>query len=278
MSKLRWWIAGAITIAGVAGCAETTGGRARISQAAMDAPATVEDIEAELEFGRDVAARILARFLLTGDEKLAEYVSLVGNAVALHGTRPEIKFHFAVIDSDAVNAYAAPGGYIFITSAAVAQMRDEAELAAVLAHEIIHVNRRHIVKELQIRGRDTSAGAGLARVLGAAGDPTRVAFKQAVDEAISILFDKGLKHADEHEADALAVTLLATTGYDPSALKRYLERVSRQEAESLKVVSGTHPTFAARLAALDAALAEAGLAGGRYPTVQHRFQERVGRR
>lgn len=256
---------------GWAGLAEANP-RARANQVAAEVT-TVEDVEAEIEFGRDVAARILARYLLGRDEEISKYVALVGKSVAMHGTRPELQYYFGVIESDTVNAYAAPGGYIFVTTGSLALMSDEAELAAVLAHEIAHVNERHIVRELNIKGKESGATAGLARVLGASGDPTRVAFKQAVDEAISLLFEKGLKQADELQADSSGLVLLAATGYDPAALRRYLDKVRKVKGEQVRTVESTHPPFSDRLAALDKAMAEAGLDKARGPTVTDRFQQ-----
>src|SRR6266568_6059463 len=90
----------------------------------------------EADIGRVVAARVLATYPLLKDVKLQEYVTLVGNTVAAYSTRPTLEWHFAVIDTPIVNAFSAPGGFIFITTGALQQMNSEAELAAVLGHEI----------------------------------------------------------------------------------------------------------------------------------------------
>ncbi|WP_428623529.1 M48 family metalloprotease, partial [Sedimenticola sp.] len=142
--------------------------RARTSQS--DAIVTQEDItadvEAEIKVGREIAARILGRFGVLEDARLTRYVNLVGKSVALNASRPEIEFRFAILDTQSVNAYAAPGGYIFVTKGALDLMQDEAELAGVLAHEIAHVTEKHIVDELRIRGESKSSSAGIAALIG----------------------------------------------------------------------------------------------------------------
>jgi len=139
------------------------------------------DITEEVRFGREVAARVIARYGLYENLQLMKYVNLVGKVLAMSTNRPELEFRFAVLNTDEINAYAAPGGYIFVTRGALAKMRDEAELAGVLAHEIGHVVEKHVVKELDIKGNDDSAVSGLARVIGGSSDSARLAFAQAVD-------------------------------------------------------------------------------------------------
>lgn len=242
---------------------------------AQDSSYKTTDVTAEIQFGRDVAARILGRYKYHDNESVNRYLNLVGKAVALHAGRPELEYHFALIQADSVNAYAAPGGYVFVTTGALAQMQDEAELAAVLAHEVAHVTERHVVKALNIRGRDESTEAGLARLVAGSTDAARVAFAQAVDSAVELLFDKGLKKQDELDADRLAVVLLANTGYDPSALKRYFNRVQGLTGEETRVVNATHPPFSDRLAALDQVMSAEGFSSLKNPTAKERFLKHV---
>lgn len=239
----------------------------------------IGDIEAEIDFGREVAAHILGRAPLSQDKALNEYVNRVGKAVAAHSNRPELDFRFAVIESDQVNAYAAPGGYIFITTGALALMKDEAELAGVLAHEVAHVVERHIVDELNIAASGDSIINGASRFIGGAGDPARVAFLQAVEKAMEILFESGLKKDDELEADRVGAGLLAHTGYDPSALKRYLERLrAHQRPEAFAVLSHTHPSFDERLSQLEAEMVKQGLSELKRPTLEDRFNRHVAKK
>ena len=204
----------------------------------------------------------------------ARYVNLVGLNIAAHANRPELTFHFAVLATDTINAYACPGGYIFITRGALQQMSDEAELAGVLAHEIAHVSQKHIVKALRIHGEDVDAATGISHILGGIADPTRVAFSQAVDKAVDILFNSGLDKADEFEADRVGTELLAVTGYDPGALDRYLAKIGKL-AHAHETISDTHPPFPQRVSALDKLLSGAGFAAIKDARFKERFDEHM---
>lgn len=232
---------------------------------------TEDDVAAEIQFGKSIAARVLGRLPLYESPKLTRYVNLVGKAVAMHSNRPELEFRFAIVDADMINAYSAPGGYIFITKGALLAMKDEAELAGVLAHEIAHVTERHIVREFNVHGADDSALSGFSRLIGGSQDSARVALTQAVDKAVGILFERGYKHEDELDSDRIATLLLATTGYDPTALQRYLDRLFRMAART-EAVATTHPPTSQRLQQLDELINAEGLASLRYPTAANRFK------
>lgn len=231
------------------------------------------DIEAEVNFGREVAARILGRFDGLDNADQQRYINLVGRSVARFSGRSDISFRFYVIESDEVNAYAAPGGYIFVTSAAIAAMHDESELAAVLAHEVAHVAKKHIVKALNIKGVDTSAS--LSQLLGRGNETTRVAFGQAMDVAMDMLFEKGLQTSDEYDADEVALLILAGTGYDPDALPRYLKRISSAKSDTLSTVTDTHPDFNVRLRAIALAMNSHQLNGLDLARHQQRFETEI---
>jgi len=209
------------------------------------------DIEAEIEFGRNIAARVLGRYPLYDNPELTRYVSLVGTQLSNLSSRPELTFHFAILDSDHINAYSTPGGYIFISRGAIKAMKDEAELAAVLAHEVAHISQRHIVKAANIKSRSRSGTDTMSNILGGSTNTARVAFGQAVDKAVETLFATGYQQADELEADRVATLLLASAGYDPLALKHYLERVEANHAQGNQELKTTHPPSAARMQALD---------------------------
>ncbi len=212
---------------------------------------TSRDIEEEVEFGREIAARILGRIDLFEDKLLNKYVNLVGKAVATYSNRPEIEFRFAVLDTKEINAYSAPGGYIFITRGALELMEDESELAAVLAHEIAHVTERHIVKEFNIQAPEESPVSTLARFLGGGGDPARTFFNQAVDKAMDILFKDGYRREDEKESDRIAVLLTTLTGYKNDGLIRYLKRISEIKGKGKGDVGKTHPVYEERFSMIE---------------------------
>ena len=115
----------------------------------------------EADIGRVVAARILKTYPLSDNDMLQQYVTLVGKTVAAYSARPTLDWHFAVVDSDVVNAISAPGGFVFITTGALKQMHSEAELASVLGHEIAHITQKHVLKEIK-RANLMAAGKDLA--------------------------------------------------------------------------------------------------------------------
>ena len=237
---------------------------------------TQKDIEAEIAFGRNIAARILGQFPLHQNDELTRYVNLIGKALALHSSRTEIEYYFAVIESPHANAYSTPGGYIFITTGALKQMQDEAELAAVLAHEIAHVTERHIVKALNIRGADTSAAASFGRLLSGSSNTAQAAISQVVDKAINILFAEGYQQQDELSSDQVAVELLASTGYDTLALPRYLTRLEQTLTDTEEQhATITHPPTSERQAKLKAFLVHEGLDTLDFPKAINRFKDYV---
>lgn len=227
--------------------AEAGSARLRISDSSHFG-STQADIDAEVQFGRTLAARILGRYPLHEDRLLQQYVALVGHRLVANCGRPELNFAFGVIKSEEINAFAAPGGYIFITRGALSQMKDEAELAGVLGHEIGHINARHMVKAFDIRGTDTSAGAGLASLIGGTTASLRGALQQSLARATDILFRSGYQASEELDADQTGLYLAVLSGYDAGGLGRFLNRVGGFEAGASR--STTHPLHGARLKAL----------------------------
>lgn len=245
--------------------------RKRASQKSMEI--SKNDVEAEIQFGQELAARILGRYRLYDDKKATRYINLVGKGLASYSSRPEIEFRFAIINTDMINAFASPGGYIFITKGTLKMIENEAQLAGVLAHEIAHVTERHIVKELDIKGRDTSAGAGFAAVLGGGTSETvKAAFTQLVDKASELLFERGLKREDELASDTLSVMLISNAGYNPVAYKNLLEKIESRKAKKEKeVLSATHPSMDDRVKAIEKLIAEEGLDTLNYADVKERY-------
>src|SRR5687767_7182001 len=105
--------------------------------------------EEEKQLGAEVSERIRARYGVVQNQAVHRYISLVGTILAQGSTRPNLPWTFVVLDTDGVNAFAAPGGYVHITRGALALIKNEAELAGVLGHEIIHVTEKHTVRAIQ---------------------------------------------------------------------------------------------------------------------------------
>jgi predicted Zn-dependent protease len=198
-----------------------------------------EDEEADI--GRVVSARILKTYDLSDDEGLQQYVTLVGRTVAAYSARPTLEWHFAVIDTDIVNAFSAPGGFIFITTGALDQISSEAELAAVLGHEIAHATQKHILKEIR-RGNTITAGLDLAS------DTQKGSFlnddlgKQISNVAYEKLFTTGLSRRDEQEADKIGLEMAIAAGYRGNEFLTFLGKLQKMESSSqMKVLTATHP-------------------------------------
>lgn len=206
----------------------------------------------EIEIGSGIASTLLGAAPLVKDKAVQEYVNKVGLWLALQTERPNLPWHFGVLDSPTVNAFAAPGGYVFITSGLLQRMHSEDELAGVLAHEISHVLRKHHLLAIQ-----KSAKRGLMKdALGMVASNQGGLKGQALDKVLNAgieLYARGLDKADEFEADRMGVVIAARAGYDPYGLPAVLQTLDGISAKdsSLALMFKTHPTPAARLLALD---------------------------
>ncbi len=240
---------------------------------ASEADLVSDDVQTELIFGREVAARLAGRYTIYDNERLTRYVNLVGRAIALNTNRPELEFHFGVLNTDEINAYAAPGGFVFVTRGAIMKMQDEAELAGVLAHELGHIVERHVVNELHIRGSEGSAAAGLARLIGGTSESARIAFSQSVDKAMDMLFTTGYKREDEVQSDRDAMLFCSLSGYDPAGLVRYFERLNAVKGKNTEVLDKTHPSYEVRIAWLKGVIADEGMEGSASKTFTDRFMD-----
>jgi predicted Zn-dependent protease len=183
--------------------------------------------EKEAELGFKESAKVQKEFGGTYDDpELARYVSSLGKLLARTSEMPNLAFTFTVLDTPVVNAFALPGGYVYVTRGLLALADDEAELAGVLAHEIGHVTARHTAERYgqTILAQGTALGAGL--LLGeAAGDLTGTG---------AMLFVRSWSRDQEHEADLLGVRYLSRVGYRPQAMASFLTHLqahSRLEAE-----------------------------------------------
>ncbi len=203
----------------------------------------VKDVKEEISIGREMAAKLYGSFGEYEPKKALTYVNLVGKSLARQIGRPEITFRFGILDSDEVNAFATPGGYILLTKGLLKNLKSESELAGVIAHEIAHVNAKHMYKEIAPK-RDVSKGENVTRLLSRGGDNIGAALGKAVSEGMKKLLDQGLSPEKEFEADTLAVMYSSACGYNPKALITVLERLKEQQGLH---VGKTHPSFDARI-------------------------------
>jgi len=207
------------------------------------------DEQGEIEIGRDVASRLLGAAPLHPNTSLQRYVNDVGRWLASRTERAELPWRFAVLDAPQVNAFATPGGYIFVTGGLVARMHSEAELAGVLAHEIVHVLRKHHLKAIQKGALANVASNVVALALQDRNSELRNRLVSFGTE----LYVRGLDKSDELEADRLGVVIAARGGYDPWGLPVVLQTLQaiNPEDSAVALMFKTHPAPTERLDALE---------------------------
>lgn len=233
------------------------------------------DENGEIRIGQGVAANLLGAAPLAPDERMQKYVNQIGRWLALQTERPDLNWHFGVLDSPNVNAFAAPGGYIFITKGLLLKLRNEAELAGVLAHEIAHVLRRHHLNAIQ-----KSAQVGIAADVLSIATQNRQ-HSEALDKVINAgteLYARGLDKDDEFEADRMGVIIAARAGYDPYALPAVLQTLEAMNPQDsgLALMFKTHPAPASRLELLDKAMQSSLDKYAGQPTLATRFVKFAG--
>jgi predicted Zn-dependent protease len=204
--------------------------------------------EKEIQIGKDLSAGLLGATPLVNDPAVQSYVNQLGRWLALQTERPDLPWTFAVIDTDTVNAFAAPGGYVFVTRGLFLMLRNEAELAGVIGHEISHVLRRHHLVAIEKQMRASLAADVTGMMVNY--DSEMV---DALVGAGMELYGKGLDREDEFQADRMGVVVAARGGYDAYGLPAILMTLnSRSENEqNLAFFFSTHPSTVDRLGELD---------------------------
>jgi predicted Zn-dependent protease len=224
---------------------------------AAKASREINDSE-EYYIGRAVAARILGQYPLYQNPTITEYVNEVGQTVARKSTRPNTfkGYHFAVLDTEELNAFACPGGTIFITRGLMTTCANEDELAAVLAHECSHVANKDGINSIsKARWTEvmTSMGAEAARQYGGAAGNLVTLFEGSIDDVFKTLVVNGYSRGAEEAADAGAVTTLNRAGYDSGALAAMLKKMLAKDKGTSGGIFKTHPPTGERLTKVQAA-------------------------
>ncbi len=207
----------------------------------------------EIEIGSGVAARLLGAAPLVNNPAVQLYVNDVGLWLAMQTERADLPWRFGVIDTPAINAFAAPGGYVFITRGLFESLRDEAELAGVLAHEIGHVLKRHHLNAIQKSAR-----------IGITADVASEVAKQKghnIDAFVNTgveLYTWGLDVDDQFDADHLGVVIAARGGYHPGGLSGVLMTLDNMnpEDDTFALMFKTHPSASGRLGRLKEMMGE----------------------
>lgn len=213
------------------------------------------DEKQEAEIGSEYAAVLVGASPLLSNPEVERYVNRVGRWLSLNSERPGLDWQFGVLDTGTVNAFSTPGGYVLISRGLLERMRNEAELAGVLAHEIAHVVKKHHLNAMR-KGKGMEAGVNaLSIYLDQQGQRSAQAKEKLVSGLKEVML-RGLDKDDEFEADRMGVVIAARAGYDPFGLPSVVQMLQslNPKDSDLALMFETHPDPGSRLDALDRAM------------------------
>ena len=208
----------------------------------------VSDVE-ERQLGEHVSLQLRNRFGVMQDEKVTKYVTLVGSVLAQASSKPTMDWKFIVLDTDGVNAFAAPGGFIHVTRGLLGLMQNEAELAGVLGHEITHVTARHSINAVKQNKAVNLTG----EVVGSGGGLTQQALARLGAALFNNILEGQFSQGDETESDRVGSRLANKIGYAPNGIAEVLKKIqarngSRDERNGM---FASHPSIKERIANSD---------------------------
>ena len=206
----------------------------------------------ERQLGEHVSGLLIDHFGVFQDKAVTKYVSLVGTVLAKASPRPDLEWQFIVLDTEGVNAYAAPGGLIYITRGALGLIKSEAELAGVLGHEIAHVTEKHTINAIRkSNATELTIDAGAAR---APGGGLSTTFINAVGSKIyADIFENRFDRGDEMGSDKVGITLASKAGYAPNGMIQFLNKISERNKDMQEPngVFASHPLMKDRISAME---------------------------
>ncbi|NOQ35288.1 MAG: M48 family metalloprotease [Methylococcaceae bacterium] len=233
----------------------TSGQAKSLTTVAKKAEKTFQDITPEQEYylGRAVGATIVDKYQAQDHPSENRYLNLIGKTLVLSSEKPEeyANYHFLILETDEVNAFAAPSGFIFVSKGMLALCENEDDLAAVLAHEIGHVLHSHALKSIE-GSRLTSALTTLATEGAKQTGVYQITsltrqFEGSIDDMTQTMMNSGYSRSLESEADESAVKILQASGYDANGLLRVLKRMKVKTAGHSKGFAATHPDMDDRI-------------------------------
>jgi predicted Zn-dependent protease len=208
-----------------------------------------------------VAASILSSYKPYNNPRANHYINVIGQALAMASTKPETYggYHFLIMDTNEINAFSAPGGFVMVSRGLLRCCQNETEVAAVLAHEIGHVENEHGLRAIK-KSRWTSAftilGTEAAKNLGTEelAELTKN-FEGAINDVTATMVNSGYARKLEFEADASAVRIMEQIGYNPNGLRNMLREMAKRLGHDNRGFAKTHPSPADRISKIKAQLA-----------------------
>jgi beta-barrel assembly-enhancing protease len=215
------------------------------SAAAGCAPAV--STQQEVQLGADYAAQINRQLPLLNDQSTLNYVNQIGQQIAAIADPRGIRYNFYVVNSDVVNAFAIPGGYVYVNRGLIERAENLSEFAGVLSHEIGHVAQRHSIEQLQ---RQQNANLGLTVLYGVLLGRNPSGIEQAGIQLGGGAVFAGYTRDAEREADAVGVGYMVRSGYNPNGMVTFFQKLleTQQSAPSrVEQWFATHPTTQERV-------------------------------
>ena len=232
--KAAAFVLAAMFVAGGAAPAQAQfGGLGKLKKAADKAVDTKDKFDAmnftdeeEKQLGEQVSQKLRERFGVVQSEPVTKYVTLVGKVIAASSSRPNLDWQFIVLDTDGVNAYAAPGGFVHVTRGLLAMMKNEAQLAGVLGHEVTHIAVKHTIRSIQ-----KNKGSELAAdTVGGSGGLKTALLAKVADLSFRNIFDGAFSQADEGESDKLGAQMANKAGYAAGGMADVLKMIAERNA------------------------------------------------
>jgi len=212
--------------------------------------------EEEKEIGGMLAVEVFNKFGGPHhNEKLERYINLIGKNLAEVSNRPDIDYHFALLNTEYPNAFATPGGYVMLSVGLVKMLRNEAQLAGVIGHEIAHITRKHALGAIE----ENRKLQGIGSIATAASGKKMDLLDQLISFSSQLIFEKGLDPKMEYEADRYGTEFAYRLGYHPEGLLESLKILGKSHSKEGSVFNKTHPSFENRYRQLSKRL-------GRYPS------------
>ena len=228
-------------------------------------------IEEEKAIGGSLAVEVFSRYGgMVKNQDLQRYVNLVGQSIAEVSDRPEIEYHFAVVNTEHPNAFATPGGYVFVSLGLLRMLENEAQLGGVLGHEIAHITQKHALQTLQ----RSKLLQGVSSVTMAAMDKDSDLFGKIINQVSETLFTTGLDKDLEFEADKYGTEFAYRTGYFPGGLRDFIKLLGKSASKDDSIFLSTHPGPRERSDQLGSHM-KSYQASMLYPALSKRFQLQV---